>query len=70
MNLDVGRFRLYSGHKTLQERWEQTRLSWSDAVRQEFAEDFFDPIEPAVSATLAAIDRLSQVLVRMKSDCE
>ncbi len=69
MSLDVGRYRLYSAHKALQERWDQTRLYWQDVVRQEFAKEYFAALEPCVVTALAAIDRLAQVLIRARNDC-
>lgn len=69
MSLDVPRYRLYSAHKALQEHWDQTRLYWQDVVRAEFAKEYFDALAPSVVTELAAIDRLAQVLVGVRSDC-
>ena len=69
MSLDVGRYRLYSAAKVVQQHWDEARMHWSDVVRQEFAKEFFDPIEPCVQRTLTGIDRLAQVLNRLKQEC-
>jgi uncharacterized protein HemX len=69
MSLDVGRHRLQSAHKSLLERWEETRLVWQDLVRAEFAREHLEPMDPMVQATLAAIDQLAQVLIRVRQEC-
>ena len=69
MNLDVGRYRLYSATKLLQERWDKARMGWADTVREEFSREYLDPVEPSVDAVLGAIDRLGQVLARLKQEC-
>ena len=51
------------------ERWEETRIVWNDSVLAEFAKDHLEPIEPAVLTTLGAIDRLAQVLIRLRQEC-
>jgi hypothetical protein len=69
VSLDTGRYQLYSCWKTLQERWEHTDRYWRDPVRQQFEEQYWLPLEPAVLATLTAIDRLAQVLVQARNEC-
>ncbi|MBI3407115.1 MAG: hypothetical protein HY040_02010 [Planctomycetes bacterium] len=69
MSLDVGRYKLYSTWKAIDQRWEETQLTWHDVVRAEFAKEFWADMEYPVSATLAAVDRLSQVLVAMRQEC-
>lgn len=69
MSLDVGRYRLFSAHKTLNQHWDETRLVWNDSVRAEFAKEHLEPLEPIVLTTLGAIDRLAQVLVRLREEC-
>jgi hypothetical protein len=70
LSLDTGRYQLYSTFKTLQERWEETKLHWYDSVRQDFEENHWGALEPRIRATLSAIDRLSQVMVRAKQECQ
>ncbi len=69
MSLDTGRAQLYSASKTLGERWEETADHWQDAIRLDFAEHFYDPLAQRTRSALAAIDRLSQVLVRARHEC-
>jgi hypothetical protein len=69
LSLDTGRYQLYSSWKTLQERWAETDRYWRDAVRRQFEEQYWVPLEPAVLGTLIAVDRLAQVLVQARNDC-
>ena len=69
MSLDVGRYKLYSAWKAIDEHWQQTHLSWQDVVRAEFAKEFWVDMEGPVVSTLAAIDRLNQVLISMRHQC-
>ena len=69
MSLDVGRYRLLSAHKSLLERWEETRLVWQDSVRAEFAREHLEPLAPLLATTLGAIDQLAQVLGRVRQEC-
>jgi hypothetical protein len=69
MSLDVGRYRLLSAHKSLLERWEETRLVWQDQVRGEFAREHLEPLTPPILTTLGAIDQLAQLLGRIHQEC-
>lgn len=69
MSLDTGRYQLYSTYKTLKERWEATEEHWQDNVRREFTEKYWDLLEQKVRAALSAIDRLTQVMVRARQEC-
>lgn len=69
MSLDAGRFKLHTAWKVLNERWQASRMSWNDSVRDEFDREFWSEVEPTVRSTLAAIDRLGQVLGAMKQEC-
>ena len=69
MSLSTGRYKLYTAMKDLAARWEETKDQWQDAVRQEFEEKQWEPLEPHVKAALSAMDRMDQVLVRVRNDC-
>ena len=69
MSLDTGRYQLYAALKTLRERWDETLQVWHDAIRRDFAEDYWDPLEQRVQSALSAIDRLAQVIIRAKEEC-
>jgi hypothetical protein len=49
--------------------WEETREKWADAVRQDFEENIWTPLENQVRATLRGIERLTPALLKMQQDC-
>lgn len=55
--------------QTLREKWDQTEGTWRDQVRAEFAEEFLEPLESQVSATLRGIKRLEEVLRSVRRHC-
>jgi hypothetical protein len=69
MSLSVGRYKLYTALKDLALRWEECKDQWHDSVRREFEEKQWAPLEPHVKAALAAMDRLDQVLIKVRNDC-
>jgi len=69
MNLTTGRTQLNSALKTLRLHWEETKEVWTDAVRRDFEEEFFVPLEQEVQTTLRGIDRLSQIVGEMRQQC-
>jgi hypothetical protein len=69
VSLSTGRYQLYSALKDLCLHWDEVRPRWTDVVRQEFERDFWAQVEPRVGAALAAIDRLAQVMTRLKQEC-
>lgn len=69
VSLDLARHRLLSAHEALVENWETTRHVWQDQVGAAFAKERIEPLAPLVATTLGAMDRLSQVLNRVRHDC-
>jgi hypothetical protein len=69
VSLEAPRYKLYSAFKVLQASWEQTQDRWQDAVRQQFQEQHWNPLEPTVLAALAGIDRLAHVLLQVRREC-
>ena len=70
MSLDTGRYQLFSTFKTLRAHWEETCVHWQDEVRQDFEEQYWQALEPRVQATMAAIDRLGQLINRARQECQ
>jgi hypothetical protein len=55
--------------KTLREKWDNTEADWRDQVRAEFAEEFLEPLDSQVSATLRGIKRLEETLRAVRRQC-
>ena len=69
MSLDASRYRLFREFETLRERWEQTRSSWQDVVRQEFNEEHWRHLDAAVLTCLGAMDRIAPIMTQVRQDC-
>jgi hypothetical protein len=70
MSLETSRFQLFSALKTLRLRWDDVCRQWDDAVRRDFEDEFWNHVEPGVATTLAALDKIAQVIGRLRQDCE
>jgi hypothetical protein len=70
VSLDTSRYQLHTALKTLCLRWDETCLVWNDGVRQEFENDFWNHVEPAVRSAIAALDRLGVAISQMKQECQ
>jgi hypothetical protein len=70
MDLGTGAAKLQFALRNLRVRWEETKSEWADAVRVEFEKEHWDPIEMQVTATLAELARLDQLIVRAQQECE
>jgi len=69
VSLSTGRTKLDGAMKTLRLRWQEVQEAWNDPVRHDFEEHYWAPVEPAIAATLRAIDRLDQILCRARQEC-
>jgi len=70
MTPGAGRGKLYLSLKELRRRWELTEPGWQDVVRQQFEDKLLTPLDEHTAAALRGIDRLTQVLVQMRQECE
>ena len=69
MALYTGRAKLYDGMKTLRAHWDQIQQLWNDPVRQDFEEHYWNVLEAHLQSALRGIDRMDQVLTKMRRDC-
>jgi hypothetical protein len=69
MSLATGRYQLASAMKTLSVRWDQTCMSWRDAVRRDFTTRYWNMLEGQLPALLTAIDRLDQQMMQARQEC-
>jgi hypothetical protein len=69
VSLDTTRYQLHSSLKTARLRWEDTCQQWNDGVRRDFENEFWNHVEPAVQAAVAALDRLAVTINQLRQDC-
>jgi hypothetical protein len=69
VKVDAGRGKLYDAQKVLRHRWDEVSEKWTDAVRAEFEEQVWGPLDQITSEELRAIDRLGRILTECRRAC-
>jgi len=70
MSLSGNRSRLAAITKELALRWEETKNYWADAKSREFEVKYMDELLPRVDKTVTVIEKLDELLTKVRSDCE
>lgn len=70
MSVAAGRGKLYAALKNARLRWQTTQEIWQDVVRKQFEEEVWEPLDAQAAAALRGIDRLAQILIQARHDCE
>lgn len=69
MSAEASSRKLHDAMRTLSLRWEQAREHWDDAVARRFHEDYLEEADDAVRAAMSAMNRISDVMRRARSEC-
>jgi hypothetical protein len=70
MSLSVGRAKMVGSLKDLMLRWEKTKMQWDDPMSQNIEESVLTPLEPKVRSAVVAMEKMAEVLARVKRDCQ
>jgi hypothetical protein len=70
MNLSGNKSRLVGLTRDILLRWAETREHWRDARSQEFDRRFMAELDASVNRTVLILDKLDEVLKKVRSDCE
>ncbi len=70
MSLETSRYQLHSTLKTVLLHWDETCRLWNDPVRREFEADYWNQLEPGVMQALSALEKLAQVIGRLRQECQ
>ncbi len=70
MNLTASKNRLVALNKELSSRWEETRNSWRDTKNLEFEQRYMSELFANVDRTITALDKLNELLTKVRNDCE
>jgi hypothetical protein len=70
MTLDGGHGMLSSALKTVQAHWSSVEPYWQDALRLQFVEQVWEPLQDDTAKVLEAADRLQVLLSQMRRECE
>ncbi|GAC1467133.1 MAG: hypothetical protein NVSMB9_08410 [Isosphaeraceae bacterium] len=55
--------------KSLREHWQGTEEVWDDAVARDFEKNHLAPLDRQVENVLRGMDKLSELLTKIRHDC-
>jgi hypothetical protein len=70
MSLNANKSRLTALTKNISLRWVETQNYWLDAKSEEFDQRFMQELFPSVNKAAAAIEKLEELLKKIRKDCE
>ena len=70
MNLSGSKNRLTALTKELSNRWEDTKNHWRDAKSQEFEQRYMVELFANVDRTITVMEKLNELLIKVRKDCE
>jgi hypothetical protein len=65
-NLHTNRAKLQEPWQRLRQRWQGTTALWNDPMRWQFEQEFWQPLEVQVPATLKEMERLAGVIAQAR----
>jgi len=70
MSLSGSKNRLVAITKELSNRWDETKNYWRDAKSQEFEQRYMLELFANVDKTITVMDKLNELLIKVRNDCE
>ena len=70
MSMSGSKNRLVALTKELSKRWEDTKNQWRDAKGQEFEQRYMAELFANVDATVTVMEKLNELLTKVRKDCE
>jgi hypothetical protein len=70
MNLSGNKGRLVGLTREISLRWTETKEHWRDARAEEFDRRFMQELNASVNRTVLIIEKLDDVLKKVRSECE
>jgi hypothetical protein len=70
MSLSGSKNRLVAITKELSNRWDETKNYWRDAKSQEFEQRYMTELFANVDKTVTVMDKLNELVTKVKNDCE
>jgi hypothetical protein len=70
MSLNGNKSRLTALTKNISLRWAETKDHWRDAKSAEFEQRFMQELFPRVNKAAAAVEKLEELLNKIRKDCE
>jgi hypothetical protein len=70
MNLNANKSRLSGSTRELSLQWEQAKNYWRDQKSLEFEKKYLDELFALADKTVLIVEKLDEILKKVKSDCE
>lgn len=70
MNLSGNKGRLTGLTRDISLRWAETKNFWRDAKSEEFERRFMAELSASVNRTVLIVEKLDELLKKVRSDCE
>ena len=70
MNLGGNKGRLTGLTREISLRWSETKEHWRDARSEEFDRRFMQELNASVNRTVLIVEKLDELLKKVRSDCE
>ena len=70
MSLSGSRNRLIAITKELSTHWDETKSVWRDGKSQEFERRYLAELYANVDKTVTVMEKLHELLTKVKNDCE
>ena len=70
MSATSSKGRLVGASKELALKWEETKNYWRDAKSQEFERQYMQELFAGVNRAIGVIEKLDDILKKVRSDCE
>jgi len=55
--------------KTLRDHWDLTCEQWDDHVSRDFDKNHMNPLEQQVEHALRGMDKLAEILTKVRNEC-
>jgi len=69
LSMQSSKAKIHHAFKELTVAWAEAREQWNDPASDHFRERFLDPLEARVRAAVGAIERMDEVMAKVKRDC-
>jgi hypothetical protein len=70
MNLSGAKSRVAGSARELSRKWTETKNYWQDAKSREFEHQYLEDLFIRADKTVAIIEKLDEILKKVRSDCE
>jgi hypothetical protein len=70
MNLSGNKGRLVGLTREITLRWSETKNHWRDAKSEEFERRFMAELAASVNRSVLIVEKLDELLKKVRSDCE